>query len=187
VFFFENGLIDRRRIFFSFSFLLSTFSLLLFPTVSRAETDSTVTPVIRREPIAGLDIGYGWRSNSESGPMLMASYRTEFGSVDLAGILYQRFFNNDTYSLGHFGFGFGFLIYKEVPLGQTMSLHPFVGFDMTVWTTTLGVGFPLGAEVHYPIVSSLDASVSASFEPQFNLNSDKNTRIFDVRLGVRYH
>ncbi|HYM19868.1 MAG TPA: hypothetical protein VEW28_02575 [Candidatus Kapabacteria bacterium] len=186
-----------------FSFLLSPFSFLLFPFfllstfsflpsahAQAAATDTTHTYIYRSNWQAGLDIGYGFGSNSEKGPGLALSYRTSLGSVDLSGILFQRWFNNDVYSLGHFGFGFGFLIYKPrlVSFGSSdVTIEPFVGIDFTVWTSTLGIGIPLGAELHVPLVPSLDAALGLSFEPQFNPNSVQNTRIFDVRAGIRYH
>ena len=137
----------------------------------------------------GLDIGYGWGSGGSHGPGLELSYRTALGSIDLQGVLFQRWFNNDVYSLGHFGFGFGFLVFKPslfvLSDGGTV-LEPLIGLDFTVWTSTLGIGFPLGAEIRMPVVRHIQVSCALTYEPQINLNTIQNTRIFDVRLGVRY-
>lgn len=156
---------------------------------AQSPSDSLV-PMHRYAPAVGFDIGAGWRSNGESGPQLDLMYRDALGSVDLEAILYQQLFNNDRYSLGHFGFGFGFLIFLPEVFGHrpaTAGLEPMIGVDFTVWSTTLGVGIPVGAEYYIPLVQSWDACIGASIEPQFNLNVDPNTVHFDLLFGLRYH
>ncbi|MBS1903781.1 MAG: hypothetical protein JSS75_08770 [Bacteroidetes bacterium] len=165
--------------------------LLVALGAAHAQTDSARTPMHRYAPAVGLDVGYGWRSGTgEHGPDLAVMYRDALGTIDLEAILYQRWFNNDTYSLGHFGFGFGFLVFMPGMFDHVSGragLEPKIGVDFTVWTTTLGIGIPVGAEYYLPLVASWDASLGASVEPQFNLNTDKNTVVFDLRIGIRYH
>jgi len=169
--------------------------LLLFSAQALAQKtviDSTTPDPLALRPIqVGIDLLYGWRSNGEHGLGLMASYRTPIGSLDLEGNLFQRFFTgSDTakYSFGRFGFGFGFgIIVPQLIKTSGAVIEPRFGVSFTVWNNTLGIGFPTGAEVHVPIVSIMDASFGALVEPEFNLNSVKNTLVYDLRLGVRFH
>lgn len=164
--------------------------LVIASATQAQELEDSSVAMHRYAPAVGLDVGIGWRSNGEHGPLLELSYRDALGSVDLEAVLYQQWSNNEMYSLGHFGFGFGFLVFMPDVFHHrpsTAGFEPMIGVDFTVWSTTLGIGIPVGAEYYLPLVPSCDASIGASVEPQFNLNADRNTVRFDLRLGVRYH
>ncbi len=163
--------------------------LLLSASCVFASNDSTGT----RPAIIGADVGYGSRSNGESGLEVFALYRTPLGGIDFEGSIFQRFFgagDSVNFSIGRFGFGFGFGCYVPdmIAFGSSgITVEPKLGVNFTVWTSTVGIGIPAGAEVHIPIVTSWDASIAATVEPQINLNAVKNTTIVDVRVGIRYH
>ncbi len=151
---------------------------------SQSETTSKETSSFFRPDYATVSLGYATRSNQQHGLTLNAAFRSPLSSdFDLEGRIFERRFV-DT------GFGFAFVGFLPdlVKTGSSgANIEPMLGASFTVWPTTVAVGIPMGLEFHQPIISILDLSIGGTVEPQFNLNSDKNTVIVDVRIGIRYH
>ncbi len=151
---------------------------------SQPEPASKETPGFYRPDYASFSVGYGSRSNQMQGFTLNAGFRSPLASdFDLEGRVFKRLFDD-------IGFGFGFVGFlpELVKIGSSgANIEPMLGANFTVWSPTVAIGVPMGFEFHQPIFSILDLSIGGTVEPQFNLNSDKNTVIVDARIGIRYH
>ena len=151
---------------------------------SQTESTSKETAGFYRPDYATVSLGYGTRSNQMHGLTLNAAFRSPLSSdFDLEGRVFKRLFDD-------IGFGFGFVGFlpELVKIGSSgANIEPMLGATFTVWSSTVAIGVPMGFEFHQPIISILDLSIGGTVEPQFNLNSDKNTVIVDVRIGIRYH
>ncbi len=151
---------------------------------SQTKTTTKETAGFYRPDYATVSLGFATRSNNMNGLTLNAAFRSPLSSdFDLEGRIFERRFA-DT------GFGFAFVGFLPdlVKIGDSgANIEPMLGASFTVWTYTVAIGIPMGLEFHQPIISILDLSIGGTVEPQFNLNSDKNSVIVDVRIGIRYH
>ena len=90
------------------------------------------------------------------------------------------------------GFGFDFRLimpYIFYPSGSHTNFSPLAGLSLTVWPVfkpTVSVGIPVGLEYEFLIDNFPNISVSANASPLINLSTEKNTIIFDLRLGIRF-
>jgi hypothetical protein len=154
------------------------------PTSGASAADSTRI-VHERRGAGGIEVGHAWRSDGFYGLFFRLFYEAEIGRIFLnAGAFSYRKFDD--------GFGFDFRIRMPslfYPSGSHTNFSPLAGISFTVWPVTkptVSIGFPVGIEYEFLIDDFPNLSVSANAAPLINLSTEKNTVIFDLRLGIRF-
>jgi hypothetical protein len=157
-------------------------------TLSSGQSPSDSTGIVHERRSAGvIEVAHGWRTNVDHfhGFFFRAFYEAQIG---------RTFLNAGAFSYNKFDDGFGFDFRLRVPMiqaqGGSLSFYlPLGGLGFTVWPVTkptVTVGFPVGFEYEFFVVDFMSISINANMAPQITLNSDNNTVIFDVRLGIRF-
>ena len=140
-----------------------------------------------RRGAGGVEVAHAWRTDVDhfQGFFFRGFYEAEIGRTFLnAGVFsYQKIDD---------GFGFDFRLRMPwifFPSGSRTNFSPLAGVSFTVWPVTkatVSVGFPVGLEYEFLIDNFPNISVAANAAPQINLSSEKNTVVFDIRLGIRF-
>ncbi len=156
------------------------------PSSGQVPADS-VRIMHERRGAGGLEVAHAWRTDVDHfrGFFIRGFYEAEIGRTFLnAGAFsYQKI--ND-------GFGFDFRLRMPwifYPSGSHTNFSPLAGVSFTVWPVTratVSVGFPVGIEYEFLIEDFPNISVAANAAPQLNLSSEKNTVVFDLRIGIRF-
>jgi hypothetical protein len=174
--------------------MAAVFGMLFFCFDATAQTTDTETIqadsahiIHQRRGAGGFEAAHAWRTDNDHfrGFFFRAFYEAEIGRTFLnAGAFsYQKI--ND-------GFGFDFRLRMPwifYPGGSHTNFSPLAGLSFTVWPVTratVSVGFPVGLEYEFLIENYPNISVSVNAAPLINLSTEKNTVIFDVRLGIRF-
>lgn len=151
--------------------------------VPRSEHDSLDSiRVVDDRRVGGIEAGHAWKSGGFRDIFFRAFYEAEIDKVFLnAGVF--------SYRKSYSGFGFDFRLRMPslfYPSGSHKNFSPSAGLSFTVWPSTVSVGIPFGIEYEFPVEHFPILSVSTSAAPQINLSSEKNTIVFDLRLGIRF-
>ena len=157
-------------------------------TPSNGQTSSDSVHIAHeRRGVGGLEAGHGWRTDADhfQGYFIRGFYEAEIG---------RTFLNAGAFSYKNFDQGFGFdfrlrMPWIFYPSGSHTNFSPLAGISFTVWPVTrptVSVGFPIGIEYEFLIEGFPNISVSANAAPQVNLSIEKNTIVFDVRIGIRF-
>jgi hypothetical protein len=152
---------------------------------SQTPTSDSARMVHERRSAGGLEMGHAWRSDGFHGLFFRVFYEAEIDRIFLnAGAFSYRKIND--------GFGFDFRLRIPTlfyPSGSHTNFSPLAGFSFTVWPdlkATVSAGFPVGIEYEFLIEHFPNVSLGAVASPQINLSAEKNTVIFDVRLGIHF-
>jgi hypothetical protein len=155
------------------------------PQAPGAQAGDSITVDHSRRGAGGIEAAYARRTDGFDGIFFRLSYEAQIGRTFLnAGAFsYQKI--ND-------GFGFDFRLrmpYLFYPSGKHTNFSPLAGLSFTVWPVykpTVSVGIPLGIEYEFLLEHLPNIIVSANAAPQIDLGAEKNTIVFDLRLGIRF-
>ncbi|MFI5264387.1 MAG: hypothetical protein ACHQM6_07725 [Candidatus Kapaibacterium sp.] len=154
------------------------------PNSGQASADSTRI-IDQRRSAGGIEAAYASRTDGFNGIFFRGFYEAQIG---------RTFLNAGAFSYRKINDGFGFDLRLRMPWifypsGSHTNFSPLAGVSFTVWPVlkpTVSVGFPVGIEYEFVIDQFPNLSVSANAAPLVNLGTEKNTVIFDLRLGIRF-